>query len=68
MLLSKSNIPWIYVDYFKKSQFRKVKELFNFSKMICKKLLDFIEYENELCALNWKCMAHLLHQRNTPDV
>jgi len=35
-----------------KSQFRKVKKLFNFSKMICKKLLDFIEYENELCALN----------------
>ncbi|APR69638.1 hypothetical protein F4U02_07785 [Acinetobacter haemolyticus] len=34
-----------------KSYFRKVKKLFNFSKMICKKLLDSIEYKNELCAL-----------------
>jgi len=31
--------------------------------MICKKLLDFIEYKDELCALNWKRIAHLLHQK-----
>ena len=35
-----------------KSQFRKVNIFVNFSKMVCKKLLDFIEYKDELCALN----------------
>jgi len=41
-----------FIVSFNQSLFASFKELFNFSKMICKKLLDFIEYENELCALN----------------
>ncbi len=46
------NISKRYANGLEKSQFRKVNIFVNFSKMVCKKLLDFIEYKDELCALN----------------
>jgi len=52
LMLYDYNISKRYANGLEKSQFRKVNHSVNFSKMICKKLLDFIEYKDELCALN----------------